>query len=74
MKMTVTEFLTKYLQTDAIITLVDEKGNVLHEGTCGDAPFYAWNNRELISVEGLGSLNDLIITVGERKKGQGKVK
>lgn len=66
--MTVSNFFDKYLKMNAIITLSDERGNILYEGRCGDAPFYAWSKRDVIAVEGLGMLDDIIITVSDRRR------
>lgn len=64
--MTVRNFFDKYLNVNAIITLADERGNILYEGRCGDAPFHTWRKREVVNIEGLGMLDDIIITIRER--------
>lgn len=61
--MTVYTFMDKYLKEDAMITLEDEAGNIMYEGIAGKAPFCIWRKRTVLHVEGLGSLDDLIITM-----------
>lgn len=66
--MKVKEFFEKYLNTDAIICLCEENGNINYTGRLGDAPFWAWQGRDVIKVDGLGTENDLIIMTTGRKK------
>lgn len=67
--MKVKTFFEKYLNTDAIICLCEEEsGNINYTGRLGDAPFWTWQGREFIKVEGLCEENDLMITTSKRKK------
>lgn len=64
--MKVKTFFEKYLNDDSIICLCEENGNINYTGRLGDAPFWAWQGREFIKVEGLGCENDLMITTSAR--------
>lgn len=71
--MTAFDFMEKYLNKDTIITLQDTGGNILYEGKRNDATWRAFGGRQFVSVEGLGELNDLIITVTKRYDRNGTI-
>lgn len=66
-KMSVTEFLMKYIADSAIICLCEENGNINYTGPAKDAPFWAFAPRDFIRVDGIGMENDLMIVTGPRK-------
>lgn len=66
--MKVKTFFEKYLSTDAIICLWEENGNINYTGRLGDAPFWTWQGRDVIKVEGIGEENDLMIMTTGRKE------
>jgi hypothetical protein len=61
--MKTSKFLLDYLSEKAIITIANDKGDILYEGYLGEMPIKLVRNTAVSSVEGLGSLNDIIITV-----------
>lgn len=61
--MTTFKFLCKYISDDAIVTIVNDKGSIKYTGELGIMPHSAIANTDFISIDGLGSENDLIITV-----------
>lgn len=71
-KMSVIEFLDKYIAMSAIICLCEENGNINYTGPVKDAPFWAVAPRDFIRVEGLGCERDLIIYTSARKTKRGQ--
>ncbi len=65
--MTVREFCDKYLSLDATVCFYEGNGNINYTGRLADAPFWTWNGRDFISVDGLGEESDLLIQTSERK-------
>ena len=61
--MTTFKFLTDYISDDAIITIVNTHGSIKYTGKCGEMPRYIYAHTEFVKIEGLGTENDLIITV-----------
>jgi hypothetical protein len=61
--MRTTSFLLDYLDAKALVTIANDKGSILYQGYLGDMPVLTVRNTKLQSIEGLGSLNDIIITV-----------
>ena len=57
------KFLAKYLADEAMVTIADTKGSILYEGVLGDMPVRVVRNTTLSKIDGLGSLNDIIIEV-----------
>lgn len=66
-KMSVTEFLARYIADNAIICLTEENGNINYTGPANNAPFWAFAPRDFIRVDGIGSQGDLMIVTGPRK-------
>lgn len=66
-KLSVTEFLMRYIADSAIICLCEENGNINYTGPAKDAPFWAFAPRDFIRVDGIGMENDLMIITGPRK-------
>ena len=60
------KFMYHYLNMDAKISIIDQRGNFLFTGKCGDAPNIAFSGRNVIKVEGIGSEDDLMIYVTDR--------
>lgn len=66
--MKVKTFFEKYLNMDSIICLYESNGDINYTGRLGDAPFWTWQGREFIKVDGLGSENDLMIMTSGRNE------
>lgn len=66
-KLSVTEFLMRYIADSAIICLCEENGNINYTGPAKDAPFWAFVPRDFIRVDGIGCEGDLMIVTGPRK-------
>lgn len=57
-------FVNKFLRESAKIAIVDSRtGNIEYEGEVGDAPYRLLRFSEFVSVDGLGSQDDLLVTV-----------
>ena len=61
--MTTFNFLSKYIDNDAIVTIVNTNGEIQYTGILGDMPRSVEKNTVFVNVNGLGELNDLIITI-----------
>ena len=62
--MNTNKFLRHYLSMEARVTICNDRGSILYEGRLGDVPARLTNYYTKVkSVEGLGSQDDLIITV-----------
>lgn len=62
------QFLHDYLKDFARVTLADERGDIFYEGDVISIPIELLRGLELEKIEGLGSQNDIIVTVrGTRK-------
>lgn len=59
------QFIQDYLKPEAIITISNDEGSILFEGEAKNAIFVrSVLNCSIISkIEGLGSLNDILIEV-----------
>lgn len=57
------KFLCDYISDEAIITIADNRGGIKYTGKLAEMPFRVISGTTFVSVEGLGSENDLIITV-----------
>lgn len=66
--MTVKTLFQKYLKSTAHISVINEAGSFLYTGSLKDAwkMRWIWEYREVVNVEGIGSENDIMITVTER--------
>ena len=56
-------FLYKYVQDKALVTISLENGDILYTGELGEMPHKIIRNTTLVKVNGLGSENDLIIII-----------
>lgn len=61
--MKTTKFLLTYLDDRAKITISNDKGSILYTGTLGEMPIALVRNSTLKNIEGLGSEEDIIITI-----------
>ena len=61
--MKTTQFTLKYLTAEAVVTICNTKGSILYSGELGQLMVRLIRGTRVVSVEGLGSENDLIITV-----------
>lgn len=61
--MKVTKFFDKYLQNDAKISICNEFGSILYNGTVGRTPFFLIQDKELVKVEWLDGYNELFIDI-----------
>lgn len=59
--MKVTEFFDKYLQDDAKISICNEFGSILYNGTVGHTPFFLIKNKEFVKVESIDGCDELFI-------------
>lgn len=57
------QFFKDFLKDEARITIADTKGNIFYTGDLGSLPVKIVRGTQVAAVEGLGSENDLIITV-----------
>jgi hypothetical protein len=64
--MTTFKFLCKYIRDEAIVSIVNDKGSIKYCGKWLDMPFSIIAQTEFVSIDGLGSENDLIITVTDK--------
>ena len=63
--MKTSKFLLDYLRETAQITICNTCGSILYEGQLGEMPISVVRGTKVVLVEGLGSLNDIIITIAE---------
>lgn len=63
--MNTNKFLRGYLAMEARVTICNDRGSILYEGELGEMPAITTRHTKVKSVEGLGSQDDLIITVTE---------
>ena len=63
--MKLTKLIYYYLKDTATITVVNEFKEILYDGTVKDIPINFSIHKEVISVSGFGSHNDLIIEIEE---------
>ena len=61
--MTAFKFLSDYINGEATVCISNDKGSIRYEGKLNDMPRWVISHMEFVSIEGLGSKNDLIITV-----------
>lgn len=61
--MTANIFLNKYISDKAIVTIVNNKGSIRYTGELSKMPYIVIKGMEFEKIEGLGSENDLIITI-----------
>lgn len=57
------QFLVEYLKAHARITLVDEQDDIFYEGDVISLPRTLVRNLYVTDIRGLGSQDDIIITV-----------
>jgi hypothetical protein len=63
LKMTAFTFLANYISDNAIVTIVNNKGSIRYTGELGSMPYSVVKGMEFEKIDGLGSENDLFITV-----------
>lgn len=61
--MTTFKFTSKYISDEAIVTIVNTHGSIKYTGKLADMPYSAISGTTFEKIEGLGTENDLIITV-----------
>lgn len=59
--MKVTEFFNKYLQDNAKISICNEFGSILYNGTVGHTPFFLIKDKELLKVEWCDGYDEIFI-------------
>ena len=63
------QFLKEYLKDHARITLVEERGDIFYEGDVISLPTVLTRNLSVTDISGLGSQDDIIITVRRSRVG-----
>ena len=63
--MKTSNFLLNYLRETAKITICNTHGSILYEGELGEMPMSVVRGTIVSRIEGLGSLNDLIVEVAQ---------
>lgn len=61
--MNTNKFLRKYLTMEARVTICNDRGSILYEGELGELRVALTRHTRIKSIEGLGSQDDIIITV-----------
>ena len=61
--MKVTKFFDTYLQDDSKISICNELGSILYNGTVGHTPFFLIKDKELLKVEWLDGYNELFVDI-----------
>lgn len=59
-------FINKYLSIEAIVTIQNKSGDVVHSGLLHRLQAHKVVNTKVVKIEGLGSYDDIIITIEEK--------
>ena len=61
--MKTTQFLLNYLRETAMVTICNTHGSIIYEGQLGEMPISLVRGSIVNRIDGLGSLNDIIIEI-----------
>lgn len=56
-------FLLDYLSLNAPITITNTKGEIMYTGNVENVPLYVVKGTVIESIDGLGTLNDIFISI-----------